>query len=32
MTGFGKMTPMGIVMAHVAFGLVAGGLYVAAVG
>lgn len=28
MTGFGKMTPMGIVMAHVVFGLVAGAVYV----
>lgn len=28
MTGFGKMTPMGIVMAHVAFGVVAGAVYV----
>ena len=32
MTKFGKMTPMGIVMAHVVFGLVAGAVYVAAVG
>ncbi len=32
MTGFGKMTPIGIVMSHIAFGLVAGGIYAAAVG
>ncbi len=32
MTGLGKMTPMGIVMAHVVFGLVTGAIYVAAVG
>jgi hypothetical protein len=32
MTGFGKMTPGGIVMAHVVFALVAGAVYVAAVG
>jgi hypothetical protein len=32
MTELGKMTPMGIVMAHVAFGLVAGAVYVAVVG
>ena len=32
MTGLGKMTPMGIVMAHVVFGLVAGAIYVAVVG
>jgi hypothetical protein len=31
MTGFGKMTPMGIVMAHAAFGLVTGAIYVAVV-
>lgn len=29
MTGFGTMTPAGMVMAHIVFGLVAGGLYVA---
>jgi hypothetical protein len=28
MTGFGKMTPMGIVMAHVVFGAIAGAVYV----
>ena len=32
MTGYGKMTPMGMTMAHVVFGLVAGVLYVGAVG
>lgn len=32
MTGFGKMTPMGLVVAHVAYGLVTGAIYVAAVG
>ncbi len=32
MTNFGKMTPMGIAVAHVAFGLVTGAIYVAAVG
>ncbi|MEE9417060.1 MAG: hypothetical protein V3V01_17405 [Acidimicrobiales bacterium] len=32
MTGFGKMTPMGMVMAHVVFGLVAGVIYAALVG
>ncbi len=32
MTGLGKMTPMGIAMAHVAFGLVAGAIYVAVAG
>ena len=32
MTRFGKMTPMGIIMAHVAFGLVAGSIYVAIAG
>ena len=32
MTKLGKMTPMGIVMAHVVFGLVTGGIYVAVVG
>lgn len=29
MTGFGKMTPMGMIMAHVVFGVVAGAIYVA---
>lgn len=28
MTGFGKMTPIGVVMAHVVFGLVTGAVYV----
>ncbi len=32
MTGFGKMTPLGVVMAHAVFGLVAGAIYTAAVG
>ena len=32
MTRFGKMTPAGIVMAHIAFGVVAGAIYVAIVG
>ncbi len=32
MTGFGLMTPAGMVMAHMVFGLVAGGLYVAVAG
>ncbi|MFQ5557597.1 MAG: hypothetical protein ACE5GB_08850 [Acidimicrobiales bacterium] len=32
MTGFGKMTPMGMVLAHVVYGLVTGAIYVAAVG
>ena len=32
MTKLGKMTPMGIVMAHVAFGLVTGAIYVAIAG
>ncbi len=32
MTGFGKLTAAGIVMAHVVFGLVAGAIYVAAAG
>lgn len=32
MTGFGKMTPMGLIVAHVAYGLVTGAIYVAAVG
>lgn len=32
MTGYGKMTPAGILMSHVVFGLVAGAIYVAAVG
>ncbi len=32
MTKLGKMTPMGITMAHVVFGLVTGAIYVAAVG
>ena len=32
MTGMGKMTPMGIVMAHVAFGVVAGSIYTALAG
>jgi len=31
MTGFGKMTPMGMVMAHVVYGLVLGAIYVGAV-
>lgn len=32
MTGLGKMTPMGIIMAHIAFGVVAGAIYVAVAG
>ena len=32
MTGLGKMTPVGITMAHVAFGVVAGAIYVAIAG
>lgn len=32
MTGMGKMTPMGIVMAHVVFGVVSGVIYVGIVG
>jgi len=32
MTGFGKMTPMGMVMGHVVYGLVLGAIYVGAVG
>ena len=32
MTGMGTMTPMGITMAHVVFGLVTGAIYVAIVG
>jgi hypothetical protein len=32
MTGFGKMTPMGILMAHAVFGLVTGAIYVGIVG
>ncbi len=28
MTGFGKTTPVGMVMAHVVFGAVAGAIYV----
>jgi hypothetical protein len=32
MTGFGRMTPLGMVMAHAVFGLVTGVLYVAFVG
>lgn len=32
MTGFGKMTPMGLVVAHVVYGLVTGAIYVGAVG
>lgn len=32
MTGFGKMTPAGIIMSHVAFALVAGAIYTAVVG
>ncbi len=32
MTGFGKLTPVGMVMAHVVFGLVAGWIYTAVVG
>ncbi len=32
MTGFGKMTPLGIIMSHVAFALVAGAIYTAVVG
>ncbi len=31
MTGYGKMTPMGALMGHVAFGLVTGGIYAASV-
>lgn len=32
MTGLGKMTPMGMVMGHIVFGLVTGAIYVAVVG
>ncbi len=32
MTGFGKMTPLGMIMAHVGFGLVTGAIYAGAVG
>lgn len=32
MTGLGSKTPIGIVMAHIAFALVAGGIYVAVAG
>ena len=32
MTGLGKMTPIGIVMAHAVFGLVTGAIYIAVVG
>lgn len=32
MTAFGKMTPAGMLMAHLVFGLVAGGIYVGVVG
>jgi len=32
MTGFGPMTPVGITMAHVVYGLVAGAIYTAIVG
>lgn len=32
MTGFGKMTPMGMIMAHAVYGLVTGAIYVAVVG
>ncbi len=32
MTGMGKMTPIGMVMAHVVFGLVAGAYYASAIG
>lgn len=32
MTGFGSKTPIGIVMAHIAFAIVAGSIYVAAAG
>ena len=32
MTGLDKMTPVGLVMAHVVFSLVAGVIYVAVVG
>ena len=32
MTGFGRMTPLGMVMAHAVFGLVTGVLYAAFVG
>ncbi len=32
MTGFGKMTPMGMVVAHLVYGLVIGAIYVGAVG
>ena len=31
MTGFGKMTPMGMVMAHVVYGIVVGAIYAGAV-
>jgi hypothetical protein len=31
MTGFGKMTPIGMVMAHAVFGLLAGAVYVATI-
>lgn len=31
MTGYGQMTPMGMVMAHIVFGLVTGAVYVALV-
>ena len=32
MTGLGKMTPVGIIMAHIVFGVVAGVIYVALAG
>jgi len=32
MMGFGRMTPMGMVVAHVVYGLVLGAIYVGAVG
>ena len=32
MTGLGKMTPMGMVMAHIVFGVVTGAIYAGAVG
>jgi hypothetical protein len=32
LTGFGSMTPAGVMMAHAVFGLVAGAIYVGAVG
>ncbi len=32
MTGFGKMTPMGMVVGHLVYGLVLGAIYVGAVG